>query len=298
MAKKDEAKVEEKNLPAVNMDDLFAGMSQEEIAELLGSTGQSSNLFGDKIPRLIVNKFGKVDAKGNKVDVGNFVLGQDIEIKDGKKICNNVGKDFGPNPVITILAYRQQYSFWDDNPKLRCNSQLFLFGQEDPIGSNYGHKCTGGDCPKRAEGLAKEDRCSCHYVVYELVGEEKEKALQYFQGDSYTPFQDYLTKLGKYPCCFFPTTLQTEEKSYGTNDYYVVTPVPDLANPFIQEERLANAKLAKEISEGIEQFKAQRKQKTKNALPPGMSMAKDNEGKNAKQLTGGDSAADLDDIEF
>lgn len=303
MAKvKDEAKVEEsKNVPAVPDEDLFAGMTPEEIAEILGSTGQASNLNGEKVATLKVNLFGKKDANGNKVDVGNFVINQEITIKDDVKTCNNIGIDLGPTPKITVLAYRQQYSFYcEKDIKRNCNSQLFLFGQEEPVGNKYGYVCTAKDCPHRQVPSEDKEHCGCQYKVYVLVevGEEKIPAVFYFKGVNFMQFSDYLKKLGKYPCCFFSATLSGEEKSKGSVDYYLFTLEPDLANPYPQEERLAYAKMAKEVSESIEQYKATQKTKAKKALPPGMSLAKDSEGKNAKQLTGGDAAGDLDDIQF
>ncbi len=54
---------------AATSDDLYAGYTEEEKAELLALTGQNANLKGEKTPILKVNYCDLEDVNGNSVKI-------------------------------------------------------------------------------------------------------------------------------------------------------------------------------------------------------------------------------------
>ena len=128
-------------LPAV-MDptDFLALLSDEEKAEILALTGQNANLQGERVPLLKVNYCDVADKDGNTIKKGNFVYGQssktvEVEVtdEDGDVVTEdrmeNLGIDLGRSTSITILAYRQQYAYYNEDANKRCSSQVFGVGE-------------------------------------------------------------------------------------------------------------------------------------------------------------------------
>lgn len=279
MAKaKDEAVA---NVPAVMEEDLFAGFSDEERAEMLGLTGQATNMSFDKTPILKINQFSSDIQEGDKiVKMGNFVLGQ-ITRKDGdNEVIDDIGEDFGAHPEITVLKFGNKYSYFPKNKdkKLMCQSQLVMDAGERATGDRLGFDCLSGGCPRRSKDL-KDDKCKCQYVVFVEVGPEKKKAIMYAKGDSFMPFKEYLDSANKYPVFFFPTKLVTTKKTNGTNTYWVISPELQKDRPYPAEERKRLMEEARKIDDAARNFESQRKliasnKKTEASkqLPPGMSV--------------------------
>ena len=67
---------------AEKLDNLYDGLTPEQVAEMLALTGQAANSSYEKAPVLKVNYFAKKDKDGNKIELGNFVLGQKISLKE------------------------------------------------------------------------------------------------------------------------------------------------------------------------------------------------------------------------
>lgn len=298
MAKqKDEAQT---SVPAT-LDDLYAGFSPEELQELLGVSGQASTFSMDKTPILKVNYNGDVaDKDGVTIKKGNFVLGQnskEIRKDDGDICIEYAGIDLGKTPKITVLTFGTKYSFYSDDAKQRCSSQLIMERGEKPVGNTLGHVCTGGTCPRRKEGVDKNEKCSCQYVVFCEVDVDgtKHKALMYLKGLSYMPFSDYLKDAGTAPLFFFPTELTAKMEKQGSVVYYIVSPKLLKDQPFPAVECKANFETAKQTKQGAETFKQQ--QLTQGKSKGAALLAGPDEGKGAM------SVADLpfdndDDIKF
>lgn len=257
-------KVEEAQVADVpaTLDDLYAGFSPEEMAELLGVSGQASTFSMDKTPILKVNYADLEDKDGKSIKKGNFVLGQnskEIRKDDGDICIEDVGIDLGKSPRITVLTFGMKYSYYNDDAKQRCSSQLIMERGEKPVGNTYGHVCNGGTCPRRKEGVDKKEKCSCQYVVFCEVDVEgtKHKALMYLKGLSYMPFSDYLKDAGTMPLFFFPTELTTKMDKQGSVTYYTVFPKLVKDQPFGQIERKANFDTAKQTKQAAETFKQQ-----------------------------------------
>lgn len=245
------------------VEDLYAGFSPEELQELLGVSGQASTFSMDKTPILKVNYNGDVEDKdGVTIKRGNFVLGQNSkEIrKDNGDICiEYAGIDLGKNPKITVLTFGMKYSYYNDDAKQRCSSQLVMERGEKPIGNNLGHVCNGGTCPRRKEGVDKTEKCSCQWTVFCEVDVDgtKHKALMYLKGLSFMPFSEYLKEAGTLPLFFFPTELTTKMDKQGSVTYYTIFPKLLKDQPFNQIERKANFDAAKQTKQGAEAFKQQ-----------------------------------------
>lgn len=252
------------------------GLSPEEIAELLDLTGQSTVYNIDKTPVLKINKFGIDDVNGKSVKMGHFVLGQIAKEKNGEvEEIEEIGEDFGPKPEITIIKFGEQFTFFPKNKDKNqiCNSQIVLEPGEKAIGSRLGHECKDGTCPKRNNDLDKDERCSCSVIAFcEVTNKEgeKKKALMYFKGTSFMPFQDYVKDAGKFPLFFAPTILETERKINGNNVYWIIKPRLLKERPYTAEDRMINFSVAKEINSNVREFEAQRKlraQEQRRQLP-------------------------------
>lgn len=278
------------------LDDLFAGMTDAEKAELLAATGQANTAGGDKVPSLKVNYCDLPDKDGNEIKKGNFVFGQNPkEIQNGDDIVvEYIGLDLGKNPSITVLTYGQQYSFYSDDKNKRCNSQLVLEMGEKPVGNNLGFECRSGQCPHRADGVDSKDKCSCQWVIFCEVEtpEGPQKAIMYLKGKSFMPFSDYLKAAGTLPVCFFPTKLSNKMEKQGSVTYWVTTPTLDKENPYPQAKRLENATAAKEARKGAQEFKVQ--QLAQKSAPRQAQIADKSEGRFAREIANDN----VDDIEF
>lgn len=248
---------------AVALNDIYEGLSPEEVAEMLALTGQAANTSYEKAPVLKVNLCGKADKDGGKVDLGNFVLNQSIKVVDGKKVIEYIGKDFGATPTITVIKVAQQYNYYNDAKDQRCSSQLITEANEVAVGYNLKKNCAGGTCPRRVKDIDKKERCTCQYVVYVEAGPDKDKCLMYFKGSSFMPFKEYLDSVKPDPILFFPTTLTTKEKTMGTVDYYEVYPIIDKTVPFDAATRKENMEKLRAISKDITGYKAQQSASTK-----------------------------------
>lgn len=303
---------EKNNATAVNLEDLFEGMTPEQIREILGATGQVTNASFDKTPTLKINKFPIKDSKGNTVPMGNFVYNQ-VTKQDGKNtIVEEIGIDCGANPEITVLKFGTKFSYFPDPQKIKdakkhiCQSQLVLDPGEKAVGDNLGFECMGGKCPRRAKDVDKDNKCSCQYQIFVQVkiGDEVKHAIMYAKGTSFLPFKQYLDSAGKFPLYFFPTLLTTEQQVNGSNVYWIVTPVLQKDRPYPLEERLALTETVKAVDESVRGFESQRKllsatrkEEAQKALPPGMSIEGKGQG-GSSGLGGNAQDADYADITF
>lgn len=274
-AKNDETAAAETNPPAIN--DLLAGLSDEERAELLALTGQNANLSGSKVPILKVNYCDVADVDGNTIKKGNFVYNQssktaEVEVVDEsdgevtkEERMLDLGTDLGKSIAVTVLGYRQQYSYYNADAKLRCNSQIFGQG-EVPVGSNHKLECRSGKCPRRKDGLDKKEKCICQFVVPLLVevAGEKQPALMYVKGSNYFPFNDYLKAAGPIPLFWAPTKMKTKVEKDGSVTYYVTSFELDTANPYPQLERDIYKGQVKGAIAQIEEHKKAQAQKQGN----------------------------------
>lgn len=309
MATKDK-KTSDQQLDETPEIDLFEGMSPEEIAELLALTGQASNLSFDKTPTLKVNKYPIKDQQGNKVEMGNFVLGQRTKQEGKNTIVEDIGIDCGPNPEITVLKYGSKFSYVPESrdKKLMCQSNIGLDLGDKIVGDNLGYDCTSVKCPRRGKEVEKGEKCSAQFVVFVevKVGDETHKAIMYFKGTSYIPFKTYVDGAGKFPIFWFPTRLETEQQINGTNVYWIVTPVLQKNRPFPLESRKALGLLVRDIDSGIREFEgkrkllaASRKSEEQKALPPGMTVMAKEQGAASSSMGGIVSEdAQFTDIQF
>jgi len=274
MAKKDVAETKAVTTQADNAD-LLSFMTEEEKAEMLALTGQTDNQRADKIPSLKVNYCDTADEAGRVIPKGNFVYGQssktvDVEItdEDGDVTTEarmvDLGVDLGKAPKITILTAAQQYSYYNDDAKLRCNSQIFRAG-ETPVGSTLKHECRSGNCPRRKEGVDKKEKCTCQHVLMCLVdidGEQK-PALMYVKGASFMPFNDYLKQANsdKFPLFCAPTKMKNAQEKQGSVTYFVTSFNLLTAERYSEEACKANFQMAKETNKAMQEYKAQIEQK-------------------------------------
>lgn len=256
MAKPDKATAKEETTAVATLSnaemiaDLLASMTPEERAEIAALTGQDANSSGDRIPVLKINYCDTPDVEGKEIKKGNFVYDQssattEIEVTDEdddvtkEERMENLGVDLGKSIQATVLAYRQQYNYYNnDDNKLNCRSQVFGMG-EVPVGSNLKQECRGGKCPRRKEGIDKKEKCSCQFIVYLLVkvGEETKPAMMYIKGASYFPFNDYLKAAGPIPLFFAPTKMKTAVEKQGAVTYYPLTLTLDIPNAYPALER-------------------------------------------------------------
>lgn len=292
------AKVEEE----ISLEQLYAGFTQEELAEFFETTGQAANLQ-DRTPILKVNYQDIADKTGREIKKGNFVLGQnggevEVEVDGNKELrIEDVGIDLGKNPKITVLTYGFKYVFYpkDKDKKKNCASQLVFDRRvEKAVGNNLGHECQSkGACPRRAEGVGKDDKCSCQWVVFCLVPLEdgtQQKAIMYVKGESYMPFQDYLQSAGTIPVFFAPTKLSTTMKREGTVNYFVIGFELLKNQPYQKEVVFSHRDLAKSTREGAELYKQQQLQKPAARV----QIANKGEGRSVTTI----SDDDVTDIEF
>lgn len=290
--------------------DLYEGFSDEERAKLLGLTGQAANAGFDKTPILKTNRFPMdiQDPEAPQVRMGNFVLGQVTKKEGDNDVIVEIGTDLGANPDITVLKVGTKFNYMPKDRKKWCQSQLVLDVGERPRGDRLGYDCKDKSCPQRQESCKKDDKCSCQFVVFceVTVAEEKIDALMYFKGESFIPFSEYLQSAGKYPSFFFPTKLNTERKTNGTNVYWVISPELQKDRPYAPEERVRLFKKVEKIDAQARDFEAQRKllaqqrqEEQRKALPPGMSVEGPAGGGNAGGgIGGGATDAEFADIQF
>lgn len=278
MATKNEAKPE---VPTkTETPDLLAPLSPEEMAEMLALTGQDTALRAEKLPQIKINYSDLKDESGRTIPKGNFVYGQssatvEVEVADEDGELSNelravdLGVDLGKTPKITVLVAKQQYAYYNADPKQRCMSQVFGNG-ELPIGSNLKHNCRDkAACPRRKDGIVKDEKCSCQHVVICLVdisGEQK-PAIMYIKGSSFMPFNDYLKAAniannGKpMPVFMAPTKLKNSQEKDGSVTYYVTAFTLQTAEKYPDAVCLANFQQAKAANAQIESNKQQNVQK-------------------------------------
>lgn len=295
------AKEETQNLPSVDVAALF---TDEEMQELLGLTGQATNFSMDRTPTLKINKYPIKDLKGNSVPMGNFVLGQ-ITKQEGKNTnIEFIGIDCGANPEITVLKFGTKFSYFPEtrDKKVICQSQLVLDIGEKHVGDNLGFLCMDGTCFRRGKDVDKKEKCSCQYVAFVEVGEERHKALMYFKGTSFIPFKTYLDSAGKFPLFCYPTKLNTEQQVNGSNVYWIITPELLKDRPYAKERIMDYKSVVKEIDTNVRAFESQRKLQaaakdnvSRQQLPPGMSIEPSTAG---PQLGGNTANPDDDEIVF
>lgn len=245
-------------------ENLYEGLTAEEVAMMLKMTGQSNNSSYERAPTLKINLSSKRDKEGKNVEVGNFVIGQSIKLVDGAKVVESIGKDYGPNPEVTILKVAQQYNYYSPSKEARCSSQLLTEMKEVPVGYNLKHECNSGKCPRRQKDIPKDDKCTCQYVVYLEMAEDKERCIIYLKGASFMPFKAYLDSVGSDPMFFFPTIFKTKEKSQGSVDYYEIWPEIDKSRPYPLEVRKENMQKLSGVSKEILAFKASQTTQTKS----------------------------------
>lgn len=289
--------------------DLMAFMSAEEQAEVYALTGQDASMQADRIPQLKVNYNTTEDESGRSIPKGNFVYNQssktvDVEVTDEDGDVStearavDLGVDLGKSPKITVLMAKQQYSFFHTDAKLRCNSQVFGLG-EAPVGSTLKHACRSGECPRRAAGIDRKEKCSCQYVVYCLVDVDgvAKPAIMYVKGKSFMPFSDYLkastAATNGRPVALFvaPTKLKNTQEKEGSVTYYVTSFNWMLNEYFEPEVARENWEQAKLIEAHNKAYKAQIEQK--NAAK---QLVNRNEGRGAVDV--GTLTHDDDNIVF
>lgn len=289
------------NAPAT-ANDLLSFLSEEEKAEMLAMTGQASNLQGERIPAIKVNYCDTADVHGNSIKKGNFVYDQsastvDVEVADEdgdvsvEPRMENLGFDLGKSPSITILAYRQQYSYFNQDAKQRCSSQVYTKG-ETPVGNNLKHECQAGTCWRRGKEVDRKEKCACQYVLYCLVeidGEQK-PAIMYVKGKSFMPFGDYLKSLGSTPLFCISTKLKNSMEKEGSVTYFIIS--FNQGAKLADEICAANYQMMKDTVKGIEEFKKTQVQKAAKS-----TLVDKSAGGNAKQINF-DASDDGDTIQF
>lgn len=254
-------------------EDLYAGLSPEDVAEMMRLTGQAANVNYEKSPILKINLCGKPDKNKNRADIGNFVLNQSIKVIDGNRSVEDIGKDLGDSPEITVIKVAKQFSYYNDQKDLRCASQLITESNEVAVGYNLKHACSGGTCPRRATGIDKKERCTCQYVVYVEAGPDKDKALMYFKGINFMAFKEYLDSASPDPTIFYPTVLTTKEKTMGSVTYYEIYPQLDKNRPYDIATRKDNMDKLRAVSRDITSYKAsQSTQNTKQVTYKGKTI--------------------------
>lgn len=242
-----------------NLDDILKDLTEEQRAEILQMTGQAQNVKFDKTPTLKINGEHKADVNGNKIEIGNWVLGQVIKTgQDKKKIIENIGVDCGPDPDIIIYKVGRQYSYWNDDKNKRCNSNIVCEPGDKPFGQGaLSYQCNAKEngCPRRAKDCAKGDRCPAQQVVFATVNGQP--CMLYVKGDSYMPFSEYLDSFGTMPYFAFHTKLTKEEASKGATEYFILRPTRGAQMNAIEFKE--NVEMAREIAKNVKEFQAQRK---------------------------------------
>jgi len=204
-------------------------LSPEERAALKQMTGQDQGGGGSKTPIVKINYREKTAQDGTKIAKGNFCVGQKNATVDGKTVMLTAGTDLGSELTAVILKKGQQFSFWDNDAKKRCSSQVICERGEVPTGYNLKNVCNDKSCPRRKDGIDKGDKCTCQYVVYLRLpagtklpdGTPCEVAMMYIKGNSYMPFQTYMeTELKSIPSIAVNTVLSTEECEQGATLFY------------------------------------------------------------------------------
>lgn len=257
---------------------LLDGLTPEEIAELYGTTGQEAVGGGsfEKVPSIRVNKYAKKDVNGKTMPVGEWTYNQRFRVDGDKKTCEDIGESLGVAPVVIIHKVARQYSYWNEDAKLRCNSQIVLGSNDVPIGNNLKFNCGAKDeCPRRAKDAKKAERCSCQLVVAGTV--EGKPFLNYVKGESYLPVAEYISSLGQTPIFAVKTRLNYEEKSKGENDYYVWK--PESAGMVSQIEFKENFAQAKEVHKNMEAFQAQQLKKFQKGISHKPEVVSGNSGR-------------------
>lgn len=296
---------------AVNLDDLFEGMSPEQLLELRKASGQATNASFDRTPTLKINKYNK-DVKGNVVPQGHFVYNQVTKTEGRNTVVEEIGIDCGETPEVTVLKFGHKFCYFPDPLKIKdskkhiCQSQLVLDPGEKAVGDNLGYECMGGKCPRRQKDTDKDNKCSCQYQVFVQIklGEEIKPAIMYFKGTSFLPFKGYLDSAGKFPLQWFPTKLETTEQINGSNTYWIVTPVLQKEHPYPKQERDMLDLTVRAVDESVRGFESQRKllsatrkEEAQKALPPGMSIEGKGAG-NSGGLGANVQGAEFDNIVF
>lgn len=209
--------------------DMMALLTDEEKANLAALTGQGGGSGGTKTPIVKINYKEKADINGVRVPKGHFVLGQSNKLIDGKKVMEHAGTDLGAELSCVILKTGNQYSYWSDDAKKRCSSQILCEQGEVPVGYNLKNRCNDKSCPRRKDGVDKADKCINQYVVYLRLpagtklpdGTDCPIAMFYIKGTSYKPFQDYLNDdLKGIPSIAVTTKFSTDEQEQGATVYY------------------------------------------------------------------------------
>ena len=205
--------------------DLLTDEEKENLARL---TGQGNGGVKSTLVNLPENvKIHKINIKIKRK--GNFVLGQSSKTVDGKKVLEHAGTDLGEKLNCVILKVGTQYSFWSEDPKKRCSSQIICERGEVPTGYNYKSVCNDKSCARRKDGLEKGDRCINQHVVYLRLpagtklpdGTDCPIAMFYVKGTSYKAFQDYINEgLKGIPTIAVTTKFSTEEDEQGATVFY------------------------------------------------------------------------------
>jgi hypothetical protein len=234
-------------------------ITPEMQAQIDALTGKSAAGGGPSIPIIKVNYQGGKDLEGNKVERGHFVLGQKME---GKKLAV-AGVDLGAELNGVILKAARQYSFYDQNDsKKSCNSQLVWKRNERFQGVNLKYDCQSGECPHRAEGVSRDEKCTCQHVLFILLpegtvdpdGNEVKVARLFAKGASFMPVAEYISSASNLLAVV--STVYTEEEQNGSIIYYVthIRKGKDLP----QKQMLQNLEIATDLDKTLETAKASR----------------------------------------
>jgi hypothetical protein len=227
-----------------------------------------------------INYQERKDLNGVKIPKGHWVLGQRMGVQNGEQVLEEAGVDLGEVLECVILKCGTQYSYVPDKKKRpgakRCSSQVITDPfNETPIGSDLKKNCKEkGACPRRAEGIDKDDKCSCQHVVFVRLpagtklpdGSDCPVAMLYIKGESFIPFKDFVGKeLAGLPVSFITTVKMTpEEKYHGSVVYFVLNFAKGSPVPAIEFRQ--SAEMVQSISKDLDTYKAQQAQKL-TALP-------------------------------
>lgn len=179
--------------------ELLEGLSDEEKAIVGKLTGQDNGGGGSKTPVVKIN-FNRADTNGKKVPKGNFVLGQKAGMVDGKPATLEIGTDLGDKLEAVLLKIGTQYSYFSNDPKKRCSSQIICERGEVPVGNNLKNVCNDRSCPRRKEGIDKAEKCPSQYIAFLRLpegtklpdGTPAPVAMMYLKGTNYMPFKEYV----------------------------------------------------------------------------------------------------------
>lgn len=269
MAKQANTKTnDETNLPAT-VDDMVQawrdmGLSEEQINELRGYSGQNNTQSYESLPILRINMYYDEDKKGRTVKHGNWVLNQKTEKnKEGEDEVIDYGTDLGVEPEVIFYAAPQQYSK-AGTQATRCNSQLLFNPGDVAVGSKYGFNCKEKTCPYRQEGVADKDKCRCQFVTYGTVkvGEETTPFISYqFRKSCFMGMSDYMKSLGAAPLYMQTTVLKKDRKKNGNVTYYEAKPEKGRLLNMVEFKEATTTAL--EMVKGIKTFEQQRETKNK-----------------------------------